>query len=62
MICEKFQNLTPLEKIRFIGSLQHAAMSDDDIFESAKYIIDEARLRGLFKGVKILPETELVNN
>ena len=59
MICQKFQKLTSIERIRFIGEIHHAIMSDDEFFENAQYIIDEARVRGLFKGVKILPESEL---
>lgn len=62
MICQKFEKLTPVERIRFIGSIHHAIMSDDEFFENAQYIIDEARLKGLFKGVKILPEPELTTN
>ena len=61
MICQKFEKLTPVERIRFIGSIHHAIMSDDDFFENAQYIIDEATIRGLFKGVTILPESELIN-
>jgi len=62
MICKKFQKLTSIERIRFIGEIHHAIMSDDDLFEYAQYLMDEARIRGLFKGVKILPESELVNS
>lgn len=60
MICEKYNNLNPIEKIQFIGSLHHAAMSDDNLFEIAESIIEQASKKGLFKGVTIFPEQELI--
>ncbi len=56
--CNKYQELTPIEKIGFIGELLHAAQSDDEIFDMAQQLIKLATIMGVFEGVTINPETK----
>jgi hypothetical protein len=58
MLCPKYQQLTPTERVTFIGSLVHAVQSDDYFFEIAKNIQHLATLRGLFDNVVINPTSE----
>lgn len=58
MTCENYNKLTPVEKVIFTGQLLHACMNDDGLKELGDEIIKLAMLKGLFEGVKILPETE----
>jgi hypothetical protein len=65
MNCEKFMNLSPKEKIIFIGKLNHACMSMDYLFDKANELIDIAEAMGLFDRAKIMPsaaETETFIN
>lgn len=55
MICQKFAELTVVEKIKFIGELTHACMSDNEMHEKALFLINSARNKGLFDNVKIMP-------
>ena len=55
MICEKFQSLTNVEKIIFIGKLQHACQSSDLFFDMATRLIQRAERKKIFHNVKILP-------
>jgi len=55
MTCEKYNNLTPIEKVCFIGQLTHAAMCDEKIFDIANDLIALAVRKGLFNSVTILP-------
>lgn len=55
MICTKYDELPHHEKVDYIGSLCHAAQSDNDLFERCLDIIRIAKLRGLFKDVEINP-------
>lgn len=56
MLCSKFTELTPREKVIFIGELTHACMNDDFMFDIGKQIINIAENKGLFDNVKIMPE------
>ena len=56
MICDKFSNLSVLERILFIGELTHACMNDNDMYEKGLEIINEAKANGFFDNVKIMPE------
>ena len=56
MVCSKYEQLTTIEKVIFIGQLHHAAMSDDEIFEMAQKIITLGQFKGLFENVEIMPE------
>jgi hypothetical protein len=55
MICKKFSDMTPVEKVLFIGELTHACMSDDDLHEMGESLIELAKSKGLFDNVKINP-------
>lgn len=61
MICEKYKALDHVGKILFIGSLQHACQTDDELFDMANIIIDLAHKKGLFKDVVIMPERIVEN-
>lgn len=56
MICEKFNKLTPNERVMYIGKLVHAVENDSVLFDAGNEIIELAISRGIFDGVKILPE------
>lgn len=58
MLCNKFTELTPREKVIFIGELTHACMNDDFIFDIGKQIINIAQNKGLFDNVKIMPKSD----
>ncbi len=55
MLCKKYADLTPNERKDFIGSLHHSCMSDDELFELGKKIIEKAKKKKIFEGVTILP-------
>jgi hypothetical protein len=54
--CENYMNLSHIERIRFMVELIHVCQSDDDLFYDAAVLIDAGRAKGLFEGVKVLPE------
>ena len=56
MICNKFSELSPLEKVMFIGELTHACMANDEIFEMGQKLIKIGMAKGLFDNVKIMPD------
>lgn len=56
MNCQEYQQLTPIEKSRYIGSLVHAVISDSAFFIAGQKIIALAEVAGLFDGVEIHPE------
>jgi hypothetical protein len=58
MLCNKFTELTPKERVIFIGELTHACMNDDFMFDIGKQIINIAENKGLFDNVKIMPEND----
>lgn len=55
MICDKFSNLSVLERILFIGELTHACMNDNEMYDKGVEIIKEAKDKGFFDNVKIMP-------
>jgi hypothetical protein len=55
MICEKFNHLTPFEKVIYIGKLVHAVENDDILFDAGNEIIELANNKGIFKGITIFP-------
>lgn len=61
MNCEQFMNLSPKEKVMFIGKLNHACMSDDYLFEKANELINIAEAFGIFDKAKIMPNAEDIN-
>lgn len=58
MICKKFDELNSLEKIEFFGKLNHAAQSDDRIFDLAQSLISAAERIGLLDNVKFITSDE----
>jgi len=55
MICEKYSNLSPTQRIILIGQIVHAIQCDDVLFEHANRMIELATIKGVFDGVVILP-------
>jgi len=55
MICEKFNHLTPFEKVIYIGKLVHAVENDDILFDAGNEIIELPNNKGIFKGITIFP-------
>jgi hypothetical protein len=55
MVCKKFSEMTPVEKVLFIGELTHACMSDDDLHDMGSSLIEIAKAKGIFNNVKINP-------
>lgn len=62
MICEKYLNMNPIERVLFIGQLNHAVQSDETLLDMANEIIALGTLKGVFEGVKILPEPTPIDN
>jgi hypothetical protein len=61
MNCKKYQDLSHVEKITYLGQLIHATQSDDELFEMGQNLIDLGIGKGVFDGVTILPESEKEN-
>lgn len=57
-LCQSFEDLTPLEKSNYIGSICHLFQSDEDYYQKGLAMIRQATKRGLFEGVKINPIDE----
>lgn len=55
MICDKFNNLSPLEKVLFVGELIHAVQFDETSYTIGQEIISLAKRKGIFEGVVINP-------
>lgn len=58
MICKEFDELTPQERVTFIGRLVHAVQNSSGFFYEANRIITNAALSGLFDNVIINPSIE----
>jgi hypothetical protein len=61
---QKWQELTPRERIVLIGSLSHIVQNDEQAFEEAAKLINRAKKRGTLDGIEIMPDalkTEFVN-
>lgn len=61
-LCDKYFNLTPIERVSLVGELVHAIQSDSEIFDMAENIIKLAMLKGVYTDVKILPEQQNDNH
>lgn len=57
MNCTNYLDLSPQEKINFIGKMIHAIQSDNEIFNRAEILIKKADKQGIFDGVTINPPT-----
>ena len=62
MNCEAYRLLSPKERIDFIGSLVHAVQNNNEVFKSAKELVDYAVRKRMFDDVIINPTTEEVNH
>ena len=58
MICKNYSELTPIEKVMFIGELTHSCMSDEELFKIGTKLIDVAKAKGIFENVKIMPNSQ----
>lgn len=58
MVCQKFSEKNPLDKVMFIGELTHACMNDDNLHDMGIALIEIARKKGLFDNVKIMPSSQ----
>ena len=55
MLCDNYTNLTPVDKVTYIGELIHACQCDNELFEHGELLIEFAKRKGIFDGVVILP-------
>jgi hypothetical protein len=62
MICKKYNNLSHVDKIRYIGELIHIVQNDDEFYEMGFSLIYMARMKGILDGVQILPEVKNDND
>lgn len=58
MLCDRYQNLSHLQKVEFIGQLVHACQSDNDLLKMGEKIILLAQQKGVLDGVKIMPPND----
>jgi len=58
MFHKKFNDLTIVEKRKFLAELNHAVQHDKNSFHEAKMILWVARRKGVFDKVKVYPELE----
>lgn len=58
MVCKNYAELSPLEKVMFIGELTHACMFDEALYEMGKGIISIASEKGMFDNVTIMPSSD----
>lgn len=58
MVCKNYAELSPLEKVMFIGELTHACMFDETLYEMGKGIINIASEKGMFNNVTIMPSDD----
>lgn len=56
MLCQKFNDLSHYDKVKYIGELLHACQSDNFLYTIGENIIKTAKDSGIFEGVVILPE------
>jgi hypothetical protein len=61
-LCPEFYELTPIQRIQFIGSLNHIVMTSPEMYELGNKMINLALLQGLLNDVKILPEQQNDNH
>lgn len=55
-LCEKYDNLNPVERLTLVGEIVHSLQVDDEIYDEVQKLIRKAVLKGLFVGVAINPE------
>ena len=57
-LCDKYFNLTPIERVSLVGELVHAIQSDNELFDMANDLIQLGILKGVFINTAILPEQD----
>ena len=57
----KYNALTIVEKIQFVGKSLHMIQTDIVAFDTMQELIEQGDRLGFFDGVKILPEREIEN-
>jgi len=62
MICKNYDNLSHVDKIRYIGELIHIVQNDDEFYDMGFSLIYMARMKGILNGVQILPEVKNDND
>jgi len=55
MNCEKFMELDNVEQSLYVGQIVHSCISNNEIFEMGKKIIELGHLKGLFERTTIMP-------
>jgi hypothetical protein len=55
-LCDKYFNLTPIERVSLVGELVHSIQSDDELFSMAEDMIKLAMLKGIFRNTIVMPE------
>lgn len=58
MICEKYLNLSQVEKYEYMGKIVHLFMCDEETFKLGCELISKAESDGKLDRMKILPPTE----
>lgn len=58
MNCKEYQELTIIEKIQFIGKLNHLCQTNSFAFGCAQNLISQGEKAGLFVGVEIKYDNE----
>ena len=58
MICKTYLDLSPIEKVMFIGELTHSYMSDEELYKIGVKLIDVAKAKGIFDNVVIMPNNQ----
>ena len=57
-LCDKYFDLTPIERVSLVGELVHAIQSDNELFDMANDLIQLGILKGVFINTAILPEQD----
>lgn len=58
MICEKYEELHPLERAKIIWEVVHCLQNDNALFDMCVELVRLGQVKGLFDNVKILPNHE----
>jgi hypothetical protein len=61
MLGKRYYELSPIEKVKYIGELIHACQASDIFFSHGEEIIKRAKHEGMFDKVIILPNTNETN-
>ena len=61
MICDKYDSLSHMQKIVYVGELLHSCQSNDELFLMGLSLIELAKQKGLLDGVVILPDNDQQN-